>query len=259
MELASAIFAAQADRGSGTWFVEHSQASDVLLALAGSGFTTTVGGYVFHDENGFSEQACDTETVGPTTCTPGTVGCGWKDGDMLTYGQGDWSSGTAASLIMANYSTVYPSTLLEVGIPGAAGFSMVWDNPTTLIAFFPQTGAVGLLTSDLIDPISSAAGDFGGESVALRLNVDFADAGLVMNASGLRFGDLTLCGFTTVPAFNGMTVRQFEAAVETMLGGGAQIDTLPDLNGTVAALDGAFGAGLVSTFAQQHLVNGACP
>ena len=144
-------------------------------------------------------------------------------------------------------------------MPGTAGFAMVWDNPTNLIAFFPETGAVGILTSDLIDPTSSAAGDFGGNVTALRLNVDFADVGLVMNASGLRFGNLTLCGFTTAPVFNGMTVRQFEAAAEIELGGGTMIDTVLDLDGTTAGLNVAFGLGLAATFAQQHLVNGACP
>ncbi len=229
--------------------------------LTGSGSTTVVGGFTFHNEDGFSEQACDSETVGPTFCTPGTVGCGWQDGDMLTYGQGDWSSGTAANLIMTDYYTVYASTggLLEVGIPGTAGFSMLWDNPTDLIAFFPETGATGILTSDLLDPTSSASGDFGGNVAALRLNVDFGDAGLVGGASGLHLGDLTLCGFTSVPAFNGMTVRQFEAAAETELGGGAQIDAVLDLDITVASLNAAFASGMASVFAQQHLVNGACP
>jgi hypothetical protein len=83
---------------------------------------------------------------------------------------------------------------------------------------FPGTS--GPLTSELIDPTSASSGVFGGNVAALRLDVDFSDAGLLIGASDLRFCDLTLCGFTSPTVINGMTVRQFEAATETLLGGG---------------------------------------
>jgi hypothetical protein len=61
---------------------------------------------------------------------------------------------------------------------------------------------------------------FGGNVLALQLDVDFSDAGVLGGTSGLAFGDLRMCNFTTLSALNGMTVRQYLALVNTLLGGG---------------------------------------
>ena len=91
--------------------------------LTGDSSTLNSGGYNFTNVGGIDLQACNTQTIGPSTCTPGAPGCGWSDGDMITYGQGVWgdvpSPGNAAALLVANYDAVYASNngLLEVGIP----------------------------------------------------------------------------------------------------------------------------------------------
>ncbi len=189
----------------------------------------------------------------------------WKDGDFVTYSQDSWggdpAQSPAATLLQANYSSVYASTggLLEVGVPGAGGYSMIWTNVSDLLTYLPATGTSGPLTSDLLDPSSSESGAFGGRVTALHLNIDFSAAGTTGGSSGLHFGDLTLCGFTTLPGLNGLTVSQFEGMVDTLLGGGSAAYTIADLDLVVDDLDDAFGLGTASRFAQAHLINGPCP
>ena len=181
-------------------------------------------------------------------------------GDLFTYSQGDWGGNpspfNAAGLLQANYATVYASTsgLLEVGIPGPAGFSLVWTNVADLLHFLPAVGTSGALNSDLLDPSASAAGAFGGNVTALRINIDFSDAGLLQGTLGINFGDLTLSNFTTLPLLNGLTVRQFQSVVNTLLGGGSSIYTIADLDLTIDNLNSSFGGGALTIFAQDHLL-----
>jgi len=104
------------------------------------------------------------------------------------------------------------------------------------------------------NPILTSSGAFGSEVLGLRFNVDFSDAGLLPGTSGLKFGDLLLENFSTEPVFNGLTVRQFLADVNTLLGGGSSAFTIADLGSTVGDLNAAFSAGNPSVFAQAHLV-----
>jgi len=72
--------------------------------------------------------------------------------------------------------------------------------------------------------------------------------------SGLRFGDLVLANFSTLPNLNGLSVRQFLGDVNVALGGDPSIYSIADLNPIAAGLNGSFGEGAVSTFAQDHLL-----
>ena len=164
--------------------------------------------------------------------------------------------------MLTNYDAVYAATfgVVEAGLPGAAGFSMSFTSPNAVIEYLPAIGLSGPLTSDLLDPISSPSGDFGGDSLALQLNVDFSDSGVTLGASGAPLGDLTLCGFATpFPDLNEMTVRQFLAIASTLLGGGSAGFTIDELERIANQLNVSFGGGIVTTFARDHLVIGACP
>jgi hypothetical protein len=186
----------------------------------------------------------------------------WENGDLVTYVQGYWSDDpTPSGLLNDNYISVYGATsgLFEVGIPGTAGFSMMFTGSLELLAYLPAVGPSGPLTSDLIDPTSTSAGGFGGEVTALKLNIDFADAGVLVGTSGIRFGALTLCDITALPLLSGTTVRQTLALSNTLLGGGSAIYTIAQIDPLVRELNAAFGAGSVSQWAQDHLVSGACP
>jgi len=115
-------------------------------------------------------------------------------------------------------------------------------------------GPPGPLNGNVLDPISTAAGTFGGDVLALQFNVDFSDA-RVQGTLAPPFGDLMLCNVGTLP-LNGMTVRQFLAVVNTLLAGGSS--PFADLGPITEQLNGAFDGGVPSPFAHVHLVNGAC-
>jgi hypothetical protein len=229
--------------------------------LTGSSSTVNIGGFDFPDVNGVDLEKCNTQTISaPPTCTPGALGCGWSDGDVITYLQAAWGGALpgspAVTLLTGDYGTLYSSNggVLEVGLPGMGGFSIFFTSATAVLNYLPATGTPGPLTSDLLNPTSSSSGSFGGDAVALQLNVDFSDAGLI---SGIHIGDLKVCGLG-IPSIDGLSVRQVLGVIRTALGGGTTSVSIATLATIATSLNSAFLAGSPSTFAQDHLVNGAC-
>jgi hypothetical protein len=195
--------------------------------------------------------------AGAGTCTPGTAGCAGP----ATSIQGDWgtSTTTAGALLTQHYAGVYGSTfgIVEVGLPGASGRSMSFTSAGNVLAYLPSSGGPGPLNADLVDPVTSSSGVFGGEVLALRLNVDFADAGLLGAESGPRFGDLTVCRAPVGPS--GISVRAFLALAQNALGGGPSPYALDGLNTLAQDLNASFVDGVASAFAEAHLFPGPCP
>ena len=184
----------------------------------------------------------------------------WKTGDIITYPQEAWGTmgTTAGSLLISNFSTVYPPGELEVGIPGA-GNSIALTGSSFVLALLPTSGADRQLLADETNLTSTTSGSFGGDVIALRLDVDFSDAGVTLGRLGIPFGNLTLCGVPTLPNLNNMTVRQFLGQVSSLLGGGPGIYTINQLSGVNDDLTNAFADGIVSAFADDHLFYGMCP
>ncbi len=182
----------------------------------------------------------------------------WHDGDLTTFAQGDWGAtpngSNAASLLENNYDAVYAGTmgLFEIGIPGAAGFSTLFTGSTQLLAYLPAAGTLVPFDSDLLNPTSTAAGLFGGDVAALKLNIDFSDKGVTPHNASVRFGDLHLFALT-LTGLNGLSVRDFAAVVNTAIGGGTTGFTIQDLDLVANELNVAFGGGFASSFAQEHL------
>jgi hypothetical protein len=227
--------------------------------LKGTGSTVTVGSYSFPDIPGADLQACNTQTISASVIT-----AGWKDGDLTTYTQDDWPGNPdlnpAGALLNTHYFDVYLSTggLLTVGLPNT-GYTMTFSQPSYISQYLPAVGPLGALDANLLNPSTSSSGGFGGDVLALQLNVDFSDSGFLEGTSNLKFGDLTLCNFTADPTLDGMTVRQILALANTALGGGTTGHSINDLDAAAGGLDSSFEAGTATTFAQQHVFNGACP
>ena len=99
-------------------------------------------------------------------------------------------------------------------------------------------------------PFSS--GVFGGQVLALQLNADFNDAGIIDGANG-SIADLRLCNTGT--SLDGMTISQILAAANVALGGGSLPTgyTYSSLNNLVTHLNEAFDNCNVSTWALEHL------
>jgi hypothetical protein len=173
---------------------------------------------------------------------------------MITLTQDVWAVRTP---LLDNYHSVYASTfgVLEIGILGEAGHSLLFTSASELTDYLPAAGVPGPLTSDFYKHSSSASGAFGGEVVALRLNVDFSDAGFSLGDLGIPFGDLQLRSFFGSQFnLNGLTVRQFLGQANNLLGGGSSLFySIPELYPIARELNGSFFAGLVYPFAQEHL------
>ena len=105
-------------------------------------------------------------------------------------------------------------------------------------------------------PIVTGAGEFGGDVLALQLNVDFSDVGIIGGTAGFTFGDVVLQNFTgDLASLNGLSVRQYLEVANHVLGGGTS--SIPNPIGQLAPvtddLTNAFMAGHPSAFAAQYL------
>ena len=185
------------------------------------------------------------------------------DGDFCSFSQGGLGgSGYPYNMLAANFVTLYPSGV-EVGIAGAGGFSMKFTSASAVQTYLPAGGPANKLTADSSNPTSTSAGQFGGQVLALKLNVALSGAG----ATNSGFGDLYYCD--AVSSLNGKTVKEILDAAEIALGGGALPAgyTYATLATLTANLDLSFdgkdaqfpNCGVESEWAAQHLSKTACP
>jgi hypothetical protein len=192
------------------------------------------------------------------TCTPGAPGCGWKQGQLLTRTQLHWNNLGGWS---TTYNTVYGSTLgvLEVGILGTAGFSMRFNNIIAIQNYLVSTGTPAALNADISNPTTSSSGVFGGEVLALQLNVDFSTAGFLPGELSVSYRDITLCNMND-GSLNNQSVGDLLELANRLLGGDSTSGhVIALISPIVGELNFAFALGTPSTWAQQHLVNGNCP
>ena len=64
---------------------------------------------------------------------------GWEDGDLVGYSQESWGDPghPAATILANNFTSLYPFGV-EVGLPGSAGFSMVFSDALATCPRRPQ-------------------------------------------------------------------------------------------------------------------------
>ena len=221
------------------------------------------------DPNPTNNTATDTDNIGACT-PPGTTGCPWAPGDFITYAESEWAGDSTATYLLAKYfETVYDGSG-GVMVVGDLPTALLFDSPTALYDYLPACGPPAALAVQLFDPgCNTESGVFGGDVTALKLNVDFYDAGVLTGAAGLKFGDLTLCNLPTagntyptydadLHALNGTTVRQFLAIVSAALSGEPSAYTPAELDPLLQSVDASFTTG-VNTVASSYLYNGDCP
>ena len=228
----------------------------VVLADGRQGRASTASGYVPVIDGSTLPIRFRIEGALPPPPPPGT----WETGDFVTYDQQSWGSlnTPASDLLAAHFGDEYPNGV-EIGIPGAGGNSALFTVVESVLDVLPLGGTSAPLDNDYLDPSASSLTSLAGYVLALRLDVDFADAGHLGGTVSLRFGDLRVCGLADTPALSGLTVRQILGALEQALGGGTttySFDQLADLARNVAE---GFESGVPSAWAMDHLVDGACP
>jgi hypothetical protein len=179
-------------------------------------------------------------------------------GDFVTFVQDDWGTQITAAgvLLSGNFTALYGQAgFLEVGSSGTTGFSILFTSASAFYTYLPSSGVPGPLIADLVDPTSTGSGIFGGEVTALRLNVDFSDAGYVLGSQTIPFGDLVIHDYAPLPQANGLSVRPFLGQANSLLGGNSIAPySISFANTLVQELNASFSEGqFVSDFAQDHL------
>ena len=193
--------------------------------------------------------ACPPDVTLPYTGSGSQKYCG--------YTQGGWGAPpngyNVGVLLKNNFAAVYPSGV-EVGTPGAGGFSMKFTSAKAIENYLPAGGTPGALTADASNPLSSSAGVFGGQVLALQLNVNFGTAGVTASTGG-ALGNLVLNDPTS--PLNGKSVSQILALANTALGGGNAGVTIADLNILATSLNEAFDNCIANDWAVAHLLPAA--
>jgi hypothetical protein len=195
----------------------------------------------------------------------GTAGYGttyadtFQTNEFVTWNQLALAGGLASTVI-GDFDAAFASSgdLMEIGIPGAGGNSIIFDSGQALQAFFPGYGAAGALNIDLLDPTQSSGGVFAAEVADLTMTTAYNRAGFIVGTSSVLLQNLTLTGLTGDELWaNGLSIGGVLAEADTVLGGGPLPNNKTSLNavyGLVSNIDYAFDGGEVSTWADQHLL-----
>lgn len=132
------------------------------------------------------------------------------------------------------------------------GFALRFTSAAAVGVYLPAGGPAAALTASLTNPTSTAAGVFGGQLTALRINVDFSAAGVTVGPGG-PVGAVRIIGTNT--SLDGLTVAETLAVAKAALGGGALPAgmTVVNLNDLVTDLNEAFDNGIQSVWARNHL------
>jgi hypothetical protein len=185
----------------------------------------------------------------------------WSAGQFVTYGQLDWPTGTTTNgpgaLLLNNFTTVYQNGIVAIGNPNAILNStcceLKFDQALAVLTYLPTGGSPGPLNANIVDPAfdqNTGAGPFAGDVLALQLDVDFSNAGVLPEG----FGSLVFSNLATLPLLDGDTVNELLALDNSLLAGGSGIYGIGDVSGLTAALTVAFDGGNPDAFAQESLV-----
>ena len=199
-------------------------------------------------------------------CTPGVdCPCPGDDcfviGQHCSYTQGGYGAsggnGNGPGTILAGaFPTAYPS-----GVTIGGGFTGTWTSAPAIQGsgtgqnkipgYLPAGGTAGVFTGTTVNATSTSAGVFGGQVLALKLNLDLASLSpAVFSASGI--GGLYLVGTGT--SLDGLTVAQILAAANTAIGGGVAPISISAFNDVVTNLNESFdNCAAPSLWTTQHL------
>ena len=142
--------------------------------------------------------------------------CKIKKGDFCTETQGGWGqkcSGSNVGCLRDDNWTAVTGGALVVG----NGFHMTFTTSNAVRYYLPDGGTPKHLKQSYTNPTDTEAGVFGSQVTALKLNVLYSAAGIGLNGPNddTPLGELVIAGWR----FAGLTVNEFLALAETVLGG----------------------------------------
>jgi len=119
------------------------------------------------------------EIVNPTNCDSATVTVTVAaKAPYTTYGPETWGAdpldANAGTLLLNNFTKVYSAGSVQIG--GAA--VLTFTSAAAVNAFLPASNVSGVLKASATNPRTSVGGVFAGAVLALRLSVDFSNAGV---------------------------------------------------------------------------------
>lgn len=201
--------------------------------------------HTFVCASGTNLSACDTQNIEGIINPPPP-----PTGVYTSYTQGGWGAtpngNNPAMLLSNNFNNVFSSGYVQVG--KSAGFWMKFTSASAVSNYLPAGGQGSALTSNLQNPTSSSAGVFGGQVLALQINVAFSQAGVTPNG----FGSLKLKNTGT--SVDGLTVAQVLSIANELLSGGTVSGiTISQMNPIVTSLNESFDNGSMSSWASTHL------
>ncbi len=183
--------------------------------------------------------------------------------EFCTYTQGGWGSrphgGNPGTILADNFASVYSAGILVGDLTGP--YSMSFSSASAVEEYLPARKTPGPLTSSHENPTTppgTESGVFGGQVLALQLNVDFSDAGVTQRSGG-PLGALYYCNLGD--SLHGQTIYEILAAANTALGGGELPDgyTYSSLNQLVTNLNEAYrDCGPASDWTILHLSPESC-
>ncbi|MFZ0676904.1 hypothetical protein [Candidatus Binatus sp.] len=189
---------------------------DLLLQIGVDGLGNPIDVVIC---TGLNQQPSDTETInsgdfGSPACTinpppPPLNG-------YCTFLQSQWSHSSGSTL-----NALMPVMGSET-IGSGGTHTAKWNSAAAIGAYLPAGGSNGALNASLLDPTSTSAGHFGGEVLALQLNVDLGTHSPPVTVGGnsvFDFGSLLICGTGT--QFDGQRVDALLAAANLAVGGGS--------------------------------------
>jgi hypothetical protein len=160
---------------------------------------------------------------------------------FCTYTQGGWGAKASG----ANPGTIrdrYFASVFPIGLTVGGTYTARFTSAAAVDAYLPAGKTPGVFTRNYTNPTSTTAGVFGGQVVALTLNVRFDAAGVLPDSSNIPLGALPL----STTRFAGLTVGELLTLSNTVIGGTTSAltpygATVSDLNDAVTRVNEAFG------------------
>ena len=153
-----------------------------------------------------------------------------------TYTPGGWgappSGGNIAYKLKCNFSSVYGSAGVKIG----GNYTLSFTSAYAIQVFLPSGGTPGVLNKSQTNPTSTSAGEFASQVLALELNVDFSNKGLIKPG-------LPNLKVLSGPLAN-LTVTQVLALSNAVLGGATNLlpsgMSISDLNNLLSNINGNY-------------------
>jgi len=198
------------------------------------------------------------DTTPPMVTCPPDITISNVSVPYCTFAPGDYGSGcngsNAASILTNCFKRVYTNGYVKCGITNTPGYCLTFTTCSNVQKFINCGGTPACLTASHSNPTTCEAGNFAGQALCLKLNVDFGDCGSISGYSS-RCGDLIL-NDPTCP-LDGQSVRQILNVCHTALGGGSipfPGCTISNLNVLCSNLNWSFDCGNRSSWCQGHLI-----